>query len=376
MADLTVDARPHASAVGPSNASQNDASQNDGERTLHILNHPFTVRIPSPHCFKTLCGIVGNVLTKTHFQVMKSTAFTGLRIDSTDAGMVCAVKAKFACAVEFDDDGSGLLDGMEIKADQTAHGHGGDNGDEHTRKKARVSDVAMRALFCIRMKTLSTILKNVSSQHMLVIRRRAGCANLELSAHDPTDQTVSKGFIANTLEEPCTEIGMFNIDSQYTVQIELADFKAVCKTAKDIKASTICLALMQEQETPSNDNKEPRNETRNLCFEVRAPGEEAELVYRFASSPAQSNDDGCAPEPENIMLARTDLQATGLKNAKLVYQEHFSAELLSLFLKSMERQALQMRLATSGPLLLHYSLGGEMSHIHFILAPKVRPSAT
>ena len=48
----------------------------------------------------------------------------------------------------------------------------------------------------------------------------------------------------------------------------------------------------------------------------------------------------------------------------------FSASYLNLFLKSMERQIITMKLSQDRPLLVHYPLGADKSYICFVLAPK------
>ena len=61
--------------------------------------YDFIVTISNPHSFKALCEIIGNVLINTHFQMVHSDHFEGVRVDTIDPNAVCMVKARFACNV-------------------------------------------------------------------------------------------------------------------------------------------------------------------------------------------------------------------------------------------------------------------------------------
>lgn len=73
-----------------------------------------------------------------------------------------------------------------------------------------------------------------------------------------------------------------------------------------------------------------------------------------------------------VIRAATDSTAPDSTDddAVTVYSDAFSAQYLNLFLKSMERQIITMKLSQDKPLIVHYPLGADRSYICFVLAPK------
>ena len=280
----------------------------------------YSLTINSPHSFKSACDIVSNVLINTHFHVVNTPTFSGLRIDSVEPGCVCMVKARFACTVE--------------KCT---------GSNQH---------------FCVRMKTLNTLLKHISAQHVLQIIKYEDSPNIQLRAFDREDETSSIDFTLKTINEKCEELGLFDIDSKYTVEIDLSMFKSICKMCKDIKAPVVRfrISLLRGGD--------------DMYFNISSEGDEAIVNYTFHSTTEASDKDG---GDEVIIHAQNRPLQHHPKEEHLdtVYQENFSAEFLNLFMKSMEKQTIYMTLAPDRPLILHYNLGAYKSFIRFVLAPKV-----
>ena len=280
----------------------------------------YTLTINSPHSFKSACDIVSNVLINTHFHVVSTPTFSGLRIDSVDPGCVCMVKARFACTVELAK---------------------GQSADHH---------------FCVRMKTLNTLLKHISAQHVLQIVKYADSPHILLRAFDKKDETSNIEFTLKTINEKCEDLGLFNMDSKYTVEIDLSMFKSICKMCKDIKAPVVQFKISVRPGEP------------DLYFNLSSEGDEAILNYTFHSTSDESTDGKdviihAKSRPLQHQPKEEDLQ--------VVYQERFSADFLNLFMKSMEKQTIYMTVAPDRPLILHYNLGAYKSYIRFVLAPKV-----
>jgi hypothetical protein len=277
----------------------------------------YSLTINSPHSFKSACEIVSNVLINTHFHVVSTPTFSGLRIDSVDPGCVCMVKARFACTVEME------------RSDQSHH-------------------------FCVRMKTLNTLLKHISAQHVLQIVKYADSPHILLRAFDKKDETSSIEFTLKTINEKCEDLGLFNLDSKYTVEIDLSMFKSICKMCKDIKAPVVQFKISV---CPGEQD---------LYFNLSSEGDEAILNYTFHSTNDTDSGDviiHAKSRPLQHQPKEEDLQ--------VVYQECFSADFLNLFMKSMEKQTIYMTVAPDRPLILHYNLGAYKSYIRFVLAPKV-----
>lgn len=54
------------------------------------------------------------------------------------------------------------------------------------------------------------------------------------------------------------------------------------------------------------------------------------------------------------------------------YDEIFSTSYLNVVLKSMDRQTVQLYMSKGLPLVIRYNLGNDQSHIHIILAPRIK----
>ena len=287
-------------------------------RLAYTREVQYRLTINSPHSFKSACEIVSNVLINTHFHVVNTPTFSGLRIDSVEPGCVCMVKARFACTVD------------ECQGE-----------DNH---------------FCVRMKTLNTLLKHISAQHVLQIVKYRDSPNIQLRAFDRRDETSSIEFTLKTINEKCEELGLFDIDSKYTVEIDLSMFKSICKMCKDIKAPAVQFRISLL-----------RGES-DMFFNISSEGDEAIVNYTFHSTTSSDN------EGEEVVIharSRPLQQEPKEEHLDTVYRETFSAEFLNLFMKSMEKQTIYMTLAPDRPLILHYNLGAYKSFIRFVLAPKM-----
>ena len=285
--------------------------------------YDFIVTISNPHSFKSMCEIIGNVLINTHFQMVHTDTFEGIRVDTIDPNAVCMVKARFACNVW-----------LSPETDQ---------------------DVSV----CLRMKTLSTLFRHISANHMLNLQRRRGSSDLILRVFNRFDQTSSMEFVLKTLEQPPVDASITNIDSQYTVEMMLAQCKTMFKMGKDIKAAHMKFEIF---ETITDD------QTKQAYFCISGMGEEATARYTFQSATKEETTSG----GQTIYALQQQSSSPSMDSMKRVYYENFSTEFLNLFLKSMEKQTVQITLASNGPLILHYQMGADQSVVRFILAPQER----
>jgi hypothetical protein len=74
-----------------------------------------------------------------------------------------------------------------------------------------------------------------------------------------------------------------------------------------------------------------------------------------------------------ITSDNTDEEEIGNVNLNNVYDERFSTRHLHLFLKSMDRPSITMRMSKGRPLVIKYPLSGGEDNIsccNFILAPR------
>ena len=301
-------------------ASASSASEPCAKKasTLHE-DRDFTITISNPHSFKQLCEVISTVLLQTHFMPVVTSAFTGIKVDMVDPSMVCMVNARFSCGI--------------VSKHQTI------------------------PRFCVRMKTLNTLLKQIGTQHILSIIKYTDGPDIILRAYDRTDETSNVEFILRTLDQERENFTLSNMNLKYTVEIELASFKSICKMCKDIKATTLNFSIMKDAET------------KDTYFTIRAQADEAGIHYMY-----RQPQEEVSPAGDKIVLnaMKHMVECNPRRHSTLdtMYSEHFSTELLNLFMKSMEKQVLHMDLGPGGPMVLQYNLGAEKSYIRFILASK------
>lgn len=279
----------------------------------------FVVTISNPHSFKSLCETVSNVLINTHFQLVSEDSFEGIRVDTVDPNTVCMVKAKFACNVW-------------------------------------VKEGVPTPCVCLRMKTLITLFRHITAQHMLNLIKYTNSPDLVLRVFNRFDQTSTMEFVINTLEQEQRGARLATIESPYTVEMALGQAKTMCKMGKDIKARAMAFEIF-EKDT-------------DTYFRISAKGEDATARYIFQSATAE---DELASGKKVFALRQGDHPE--LTTMDRVYHELFSTDFLNLFLKSMEKQSLHLTLVPQGPLILHYQLGADHSHVRFILAPQEQEAA-
>ena len=284
----------------------------------------FVASIPNPHSFKSMCEIASNVLINTHFQFVHTPHFQGIRVDTIDPNMVCMVKARFACNVWLNPN--------------------------------TVKDAPGGMRVCLRMKTLTTVFRHVSANHMLNIQREKGSSNIVLRVYNRFDQSSSMEFVIKTLEQKVTDASINNIDSKYTIEMMLTQCKTMFKMGKDIRAPNMQFEIF---ESPQNAE---------TYFRILANGDEATARYTFQSSTKRSTTES----GQSVYALEQQTVQPCLDGMTCVYNEMFSTEFLNLFLKSMEKQTLHLTLVPDGPLILHYQLGGDQSVIRFVLAPHLK----
>ena len=247
--------------------------------------YDFIVTISNPHSFKSMCEIIGNVLINTNFQIVHTDSFEGVRVDTIDPNAVCMVKARFACNVWL-------------------------------APACAEEDVTV----CLRMKTLSTLFRHISANHMLNLQRRRGSSDLILRVFNRFDQTSSMEFVLRTLEQPPVDARITDIESQYTVEMMLAQCKTMFKMGKDIKAAHMRFEIFE--------NEESDTETKQTYFCISGAGEEATVRYTFQSATKEEKTDG----GQTVYALQKQAAAPSLEAMQRVYYEIFSTEFLNLSL--------------------------------------------
>ena len=302
------------------------------------------ITILTPQTFKTFLFIIYRVLVHCPFQLLKTETFTGLRVDSMDATMVCMIKASYECEIE------------------------------------TYVDLAMES-FTITTETFSTLLKDVQTGHILTLTRYSDSADLTVNSYARDDRSNQSTCTLAILDEECTaqELRMPDITYNYMVEMELSKLKSYCKIAHEINSSHMEFRI----DEPVNADNEATTE---LFFTVGASSEVA--TYKKVHYSTTRSEVGSASVQFYIksVTSENDEEVDGGPNKRMQqddepervnkYNEIFSTNYLNLVLKSMDRQTVQLYMSKSLPLVIKYSLGNDQSHIQVILAPRLREEDT
>jgi hypothetical protein len=286
----------------------------------------FVVTIPHPQAFKNLVEIMGHVLQDCHFTIIATPSFCGLCVNSYDDRNCCMIIARFAC-------------------DTRVHG-------------------AAAHHFCVKMPIINALLKSVAPRQCLEISRSSGQSQVQMVAYDSHDQARYQEFVLDTLDREPEEDVLDKFNSDYTVEIQLNEFRGLVKMAKDLKAEDLTFEILEPKETG----------TLRCSYLVLSIDGDAKCrnVYTSLTEWNSSSD----PAASSVVI-RTAEQTAGNHRrmparALLMscLEERFSINYLTNFMASMKRDMLTIRLSSKGePMVLFHPLGGD-SHVSFVLAPR------
>ena len=331
--------RPAASVAAPPPVSASRTG--GGVKKYRGREIDWKITILTPQTFKTFLVIICRVLNQCPFQLFKSGAFTGLRVDSMDSGMVCMIKASYECEIDSNVDLTGES-------------------------------------FSVVATTFSTLLKDVQTGHILTLTRFADSSDLTVNSYSRDNENNRSTSTLNIIDEECNadNLRMPDITYQYMVEMDLARFKSYCKMAHDIDSSHMEFKIDEPIHVPCSGSPAAAAAAapgfvQDLFFTIGAASDVA-TFQKVHYSNAHAHD-GAANVQFHIKSVSEDLceEETELP-LQQKYSEIFSTVYLNSVLKSMDRQTVQLYMSKSLPLVIKYSLGNDQSHIQVILAPRLR----
>jgi len=344
-----VDAIDFFSAPEPSSSVAAPAAA--AKKTYKGRVFDWKITILTPQTFKTFLVIIYRVLTQCPFQLFKSEHFTGLRVDSMDASMVCMIKASYECEIE-------------TNVDLT------------------------RESFAVVTDTFSTLLKDVQPGNILTLTRFEGAGDLTVTSYARENEHNRSHCTLSILNEESNaeHLRMQDITYRYMVEMDLAKLKSYCKMAQDINSSYMEFRI--EEPAPASPHQSESNNS--LYFTIGAASEVAtfqkvhhsltEVASRGGDDASSSAGDSAVTEIQ-FFITRPNGGGGGDDNdddngasasLALKYKEIFSTSYLNNVLKNMDRQTVQLYMSASLPLVIKYSLGNDQSHIQVVLAPRIK----
>lgn len=305
--------------------------------------YDWRITIATPQTFKTFLVIIYRVLSQCPFQLFKSDAFTGVRVESMDSSMVCMIKASYECDIE-------VSPGVDLSTD---------------------------GYFCVVTDTFNTLLKDVQAGHVLTLTRYSDAADLALESY-ARDESSNRSTATLTLideEYSGDRLRMQDIQYEYMVEMNLARLKSYCKMAGDINSSHMefKIEVARVEDAPEEEGMQ------HLLFTVGASSDVATFAKTHHSTVAlmpvsgdkESGDTGVKYTMQPVATGGEEEDAEVVATRE-VYNEVFSTTYLNLVLKSMDRQTVQLFMSPARPLVVKYSLGNDLSHVQVILAARAR----
>jgi hypothetical protein len=349
----TEEAQPEPSSPTTAEAPQENLRLDEAPQEnlrLDELRPPVVVQRPSAlqpvsrrayefHCkftqivaFKSFFENLGSVLHEVVLEVHNDpNGFKGIVADSMDARGVALVHGKLAGQVE-----------LNVPC----------------------------ATFCITVKDILDIFPCVHPVHFVDIYRLEGSTDITVYIYEPSIRTTTPSMRIKTLARSTEKMELNEMDYSYYVEIELASFRNALKVAKSKKAFSIQLCVY---EIPRAQGGE-----KTIFFVVKFTGENTSSVsFPYESrivttgsdqgpitiKAIEGGGDSCDEEDSISMEEK-------LEDMTPSYQGNFLAEYLYLFVKSMDRFNITLRLAHERPLIVDYPLGCSATDgLRYVLAP-------
>ncbi len=272
---------------------------------------------------RTLVEVVGNILTRVNFRITwdDKRDMHFLCIDSIDPQHVCMIQARLQC--------------------------------EKTELLDRDVD------FCVDSNILNLILKSVPSHYSLDLEKHSDSPDIRISAYETLSNSHHTNFELPTLVDDSETMQLTDMSYKYTIEIDLGTLRQIVKMSMSLRAGQLEFMVKEPADKKSG--------VLRTTFTIASRGD-AMQAHNFHSATVA---EGSANETY-VIRAATDSTAPecSTQQSNIVYNDAFSAQYLNLFLKSMERQIITMKLSQDKPLIVHYPLGADRSYICFVLAPK------
>lgn len=278
---------------------------------------------------RTLVEVVGNILKSINFRIeydenRGKTHF--LCIDSVDPKQVCMIQARMSC------------------------------------EKAQIAQGADNA-FCVDSSIFNLILKNVQPHYSLEMEKFTNSADIVVRAYEALSSSHSTRYELPTLVDESMSMNLDEMLYKYTVEIDLVTLRQIVKMSRELQADNLNFSVRQPVAQESG--------TLHSTLTIACKGETgASQAHSFLSTTVvQEASDAC------VITAVTDAAVQDCvdsfkEDCAEVYRGSFATDYLGLFLKSMERSIITMKLSEDKPLLLRYPLGADTSYICFVLARK------
>ncbi len=320
---------PPSSALKRARSDEPEPSSPKRARLAEPGELDWKIRFSQSAAMKSFCENIGNILHETCFEVLDGEGFSGLSVESIDSARSCLVQAR--------------LSGQVTLRDPGARG------------------------FCVRMASLISCLRSAHACHFLDMWQLLGDTDVICRVYEPNVSNYTPEFRIRTLAKQADPPRLQPLTYAIFVEIDLETFRSAVKTAKEHRADSVQISVF----TPKA-GLAPREGAITTFFVVAYEGDE--VSSRFVYQSCTQSEGGEEPMVIHANDAGGPLGFERLPDAEdlnQLFSSSFSTDNLVLFVRSMERHVLTLRLGEGKPLLLEFPMGGGTDYIRYVLAPKI-----
>lgn len=223
--------------------------------------------------------------------------------------------------------------------------------------------------FCVSSENFSNLIKTIKKGCCLEVKREKNHNSIKIRGFNPNRKNRESCISIPTLDkaEEAPQLNM--IDYKFIVDIDLQALRNLTRVAQNssINAQNINFKI--------SEGKTESGEYQITKVHVSTDGgpDTPTLTETFRSMTKWDRQNA----EQTVITTDANSEETDIDDdarLKLVLDEKFSTKYLHLFLKSMDRQTITLRMSPDRPLVIVYSLDGgdNIGYCNFILAPTVK----
>ena len=298
------------------------------------------IRFSQGSTFKSFMENVKEILPECALEIVHSGPFNGISVESIDPSRISLLQGRLSAKVKVRDAGCGYT-------------------------------------FCVRMATVISSLKSIAPSYFVDIWSEVGSTDIVIYIYEPKARTPPQKFVLKTLAKQQETLDLEGMQYDILTEMDLQNFRNVIKTAKEHRADCIEIAVYSVPRELSVASNGFSDSTSQHLLVLSYAGDEAQCEICYPSvTEEDSNKDG--PTYIKAIDAQYDENSfTEKENLKLLYKGSFGCESIAPFIKSVERHALTLRMASNQPLIIDHPIGSspltnnvDGDFLRLILAPR------
>lgn len=279
----------------------------------------FELTFDSTSSLRILVDVVASLLSRAEFHVSRMEGGDGLlTVEAIDPKKVCYVVAHLQC-------GLGKYAGSPC--------------------------------FTVNTDDLSKCLKTVPQHYAVSISDAIN--SVQMRAYEAlSGASYMMNFDISTMVSDEKSVKLMQQDYDHEIEMDTGTLRNIVKN---------CISLRGTDLTMKVQNKKTSEKSSHMILTISAEGTTVKQEHVFHSKRVWREDGSSVIQTEH----ETAVSPSKDCEFEVCFEECYSAQYLSLFLKNLDRHALTMRLQKNKPLILTFPLGGrDGSFVSLVLAPR------